>query len=206
MPDIPDKPIEEWTEEERKAVAPRDERGRLLPGAALGSLSKGVPRNARMMERERKEMLKELNQKAAEQAESMLHEKLGDVLDVLYQNAMEGCPKSLSLWLRHSTPVAQKSNRVDTDVLAEVASLPAEERLRYINRAMLEGEIDVTMGKDLLQAQKAEMEATTLNRIQKLARRVTKEELSLEQLAHEFGQIAEDLEPVLIEGRTDGEG
>lgn len=199
--------IKNLTPEEKEALAgPRNPDGTVRKGNQLGKLAAGTPKYHRKLEREKKRLEAEMNQKAADQAQSMLHDKLGDVLDVLYTNAMGGCPKSLSLWLRHSTPVAQKSNKVDTDVLAEVANLPAEERLRYINRAMLEGEIDVTMGKDLLQAQKAEMEATTLNRIQKLARRVTREELSLEQLAHEFGQIAEDLEPVLIEGRTDGEG
>ena len=190
-------------------VIERDERGRVLPGSRLGELAKGVPKiknPKKWAERERKKIEKEVNQRAQDMATTMLNDKLGEVIDAVYERAIEGDTKAMALWLRHSTPVAQKSNKVDTDVLAEVASLPAEERLRYINRAMLEGEIDVTMGKDLLQAQKAEMEATTLNRIQKLARRVTREELSLEQLAHEFGQIAEDLEPVLIEGHTDGEG
>ncbi len=185
----------------------RDEKGRVLPGSKLGKLNTGKKKTTpASLRRERRSMQKKIKEEAQNLAQDLLAEKLEDVLGVVYERAMQGDVKALSLWMRHSAPVAQPNNKVDTDVLAEVANLPAEERLRYINRAMLEGEIDVTMGKDLLQAQKAEMEATTLNRIQKLARRVTKEELSLEQLAHEFGQIAEDLEPVLIEGRTDGEG
>ena len=198
----PDKPIEEWTEEELKAVAPRDEKGRLLPGSSLGSLSKGVTRNSRLIERERKEMEKQLNARAKEQAEVMLNERLGDVLETLYQQAMTGCTKSLGLWMRHSTPVAQKSKTVDTDVLAEVANLPAEERLRFINRAMLSGEIDVDIGNELLKAQKAEIDATTMTRVQRLARRVQRGDVTLPDLAEEFGKIADDL-PALIEGTVD---
>ena len=197
---------DDYTEEEKARYFQRDEKGRMVKGSSLGRLSKGIPRGIRTLERERKKMLDDVTKRATQKAELMLNEKLEEILGTIYEQAVSGDSKALSLWMRHSMAPKQKSNRVDTDVLAEVANLPAEERLRYINRAMLEGEIDVTMGKELLQAQKAEMEATTLNRIQKLARRVAKEELSLEQLAHEFAVIADDLEPILIEGSTDGEG
>ena len=195
--------VDDFTEEEQEQYFARDEKGRMLPGSSLGRLTKNVARGYKSVAKAERRLRKEMKQEAREQAEAMLVEKLDDIVGVLYSRAMEGDTKALSLWMRHSTPVAQKSNKVDTDVLAEVANLPAEERLRYINRAMLEGELDVTMGKELLQAQKAEMEATTLNRIQKLARRVAKQELTLEQLAHEFAAIADDLEPVLIEGAVD---
>lgn len=83
-----------------------------------------------------------------------------------------------------------------------MSSLPAEERLRFINRAMLTGEIDVDIGNELLKAQKAEIDATTMTRVQRLARRVNRGDLTLDQLADEFGRIADEL-PALIEGDVD---
>ena len=177
--------------------------GKLLPGSQLGKLGAGIPKGKatadKIIARERRAMQKQLKEAAESRAGEILADNLEDVLGALYERAMQGDTQAMGLWLRHSVAPAKPSNKVDTDVLSEIYLLPAEERLRYINRAVLQGEVDVQMGRDLLAAQKSEMEATTLLRLQRLARRAATQGIDPIAVCEELASICQDLEPVEIE-------
>ena len=202
-----DNDTEEMTREEILATIKRGPDGRILPGSMLGKLAAGVPKYSRQVEKERKRVQREMTKTLREQADEMLAERLGPILETLYTKATdEKDTAALTAWLRHAIPAPKPDNRIDEGLLEGIANLPAEERIRWINRAALEGSLELDKAKELIALCKSEMEAQTILRMQRLARRANAQELSIEDLLTELNAIAQDLEPVLIEGGEDGEG
>ena len=181
--------------------------GKLLPGSKLGKLGAGIPKGQALAEktiaRERRKMEKELKQAAKSKAESILTDALDDVLGEVYKSAMSGNVAAMNTWLKHSIPVARVNNRVDGDILEGVAELAPEDRARYINKAILEVHLDVTLGKEILACQRLETEQTTMAKVQRLARKAARAELTADDLMEELAAICYELEP--LEGETEDE-
>ena len=118
---------------------------------------------------------------------------------------MEGDTKAMSLWLRHSTPVAARAPQlVDSDLLAEMQDEPPETIIQMTVRAMAAGEIDVQMGKELITACRASIEANFTDRFRKLMRKAQAKQMSLEDVTADLMKIAEDFEPVMLEHDNEG--
>ena len=184
-------------------VIERDEKGRVLPGSRLGELAKGVPKiknPKKWAEKERKKIEKEVNQRAQEMASTMLNDKLGDVIDAVYERAMQGDTKAMSLWLRHSTPVAPQAPKlVNSELLEDMQNEPPEQIIQSTVRAMAAGEVDVMLGKEIISACKASIESNFTDRFRKLMKKMQREDLSIEAVLPDLIRISQDMEPVTLE-------
>ena len=150
-------------------------------------------------------MRKGMRQEAREQAESMLSDKLDDIVGVLYSRAMEGDTAALSLWMRHSVPVAPQAPKlVDSELLTRMQNEPPEQIIQSTVRAMAAGEVDVLLGKEIISACKASIESNFTDRFRKLMKKASRDNLSFIDIMGDLQKIAEDIEPVMIEHEGDG--
>ena len=184
----------------------RDEKGRILPGSKLGRFAKDVSKiSAAQLKRERKQMQKTINEEAQSLAAEMLNEKLGDVLNGVYEQAMAGDVKAMALWLKHSTPVAPQAPKlVDSELLTRMQNEPPEQIIQSTVRAMAAGEVDVMLGKEIISACKASIESNFTDRFRKLMKKASRDNLSFIDIMGDLQKIAEDIEPVMIEHEGDG--
>lgn len=171
-----------------------------MPGNTAWKKAIGIPKHSRKIERERKAMMREVSQKALEVANSVLTEKLGDVLDQLYEQAMSGDVKAMALWLRHSTPVAPQAPKlVNSELLEQMQNEPPEQIIQSTVRAMAAGEIDVMLGKEVIAACKASIESNFTDRFRKLMKRMERDNLGIEAILPDLIKISEDIDPITIE-------
>ena len=192
-------------EEKIELAGTRNPNGTLRKGNRLGALTKGVPKGIREIEKERKVLERELNQRAKEEAQVMLNDKLGDVLGGVYEQAMAGDVKAMALWLKHSTPVAPQAPKlVNSDLLAGMANESPEQIIQTVVRAMSLGEVDVSLGKEIILACKASIESNFTDRFRKLMKKASRDNLSFIDIMGDLQKIAEDIEPVMIEHEGDG--
>lgn len=174
--------------------------GRFLAGNTAWKKAVGIPKHSRKIERERKAMMREVSQKALEVANSVLTEKLGDVLDQLYEQAMSGDVKAMGLWLRHSAPVAPQAPKlVDSELLAEFQGESPETIIQLTTRAMAAGEVDVLMGKQLIDACKASIESAFTQKFKNIIKRMQRDNLSIQEVVPDLVRLADDMEPTLLE-------
>lgn len=192
--------IEDYTEEERKKLFPRDEKGRIAKGSKLGILKRGTKHGEKAAAKERKRLEGELNQRAQEIAKTMLNEKLVNVIDTLYEQAMGGDVKALALWMRHSVPTSPQAPRlVNSELLEEMQNEPPEQIIQSTVRAMAAGEVDVMLGKEIISACRASIEANFTDRFRRLMKKAQEQNLGIEQIMPDLISISEDIQPIELE-------
>ena len=174
--------------------------GRWLKGNTAWKGAVGVPKYSRRAERERKAMMREVGQRALEVANSVLTEKLGDVLGEVYNAAMAGDVKAMSLWLKHSAPTAAPAPKlVDSELLERMKNEPPETIIQATVAAMASGEIDVLLGKEIISACKASIDSAFSQKFKKLMRKAQAQGLGIEQILPDLIAISEDMEPIELE-------
>ena len=192
------------SKEDKAKLIKRAPNGDFMKGNQSGRLGKGIPKTNRWKEKERKQLEKVVNQQAQEIAKTMLNDKLVDVIDTLYEQAMTGDVKALALWLKHSTPVAPQAPKlVDSDLLGTMQHEPPEQIIQSTVRAMAAGEVDVMLGKEIISACKASIESNFTDRFRKLMKKASRDNLSFVDIMGDLQKIAEDIEPVMIEHEGD---
>ena len=174
--------------------------GRFLPGNKAWEKAIGVPKTSRKIARERKKLEREINQRAQDVAQNILNEKLGDVLGTLYEQAMTGDTKALGLWLRHAAPVAPQAPKlVDSDLLQQMQHEPPEQIIQSVVKAMAAGEVDVILGKEIINACKASIESNFTDRLRRLMKKAQEQNIGIEELIPDLIAITEHIEPVTLE-------
>jgi hypothetical protein len=193
---------------DKEALALRSPDGKFLKGNQLGRAAKGIKHGTRhaerVIKRERKALEREINQRAQDMATNLLNEKLGDVLDAVFERAMAGDTKAMALWMRHSTPVAPQAPKlVDSELLRQMQHEPPEQIIQSVVKAMAAGEVDVMLGKEIISACKASIESNFTDRLRRLMKKAQEQNIGIEELIPDLIAITEHIEPITLEHKDD---